>query len=103
MNRERLLELRDRAQRDAATANYPKIKARYLDMVRLIEALIPPETVEECEAEIGEPVEGSTYRWSMYSGESGDFEFRNGDNADRLRAAQAAVRDKRITALMEET
>ena len=66
----------------------------------LLNALTPPTTLEECEAIVGAPMEGSTFRWQTYT----DDEFRTnavGGVKDRLEAAQRAVIAKRVADWIE--
>lgn len=77
-------------------------KQKLVDLERLVAAHILPETLEECEREIGVAYEGSTYRWQCYGYDGAEFEFRHGDAGDALRAVRECVQYKRLATLRGE-
>lgn len=93
MNRERLLELLD-----VALSGCPALGDDARDMARLIEALIAPKTVPECEAEIRE-AGGFIARAGVK--ESGINIAGIYFYGERGETTKAAVIHKRITALLE--
>ena len=100
MNRERLLELRNELKahdRQGFKLNVKTVNA----LAAIIEALIPPETVEECEREIGDNIYASEES-GYYLVDSNEFHWCIGIPRTQLEVAQLATIVKRITALMEE-